>query len=131
MKPKKYNLDRLLFSSELSYMRDYRKDYAPYSLTLPATGNIDTTTEYLPWTIPKGSVSLLEVHDTYSNRWYQLTELQIKHPGNVSQAVWVMPITKGTQAGFRIRRNNVSGTTQPAVTLTFNLRTQIPPFTDV
>lgn len=129
MKPKKINIDRTLFSSDLGYFRDYKKDYAPYVLSLGATGNIDTTIEYLPWTVPLGSIVNLEVNDTYSNRWYELTELQIKNPGNVSQSVWIMPISKGSQAGFRIRRNNVSGTTQPAVTLTFNLRTTIPPFT--
>lgn len=130
MKPKKINIDRALFSSDLGYMRDYKKDYNPYVLNLGATGNIDTTTEYLPWTVPKGSITNLEVHDTYSNRWYELSDIQIKNPGNVSQSVWIMPIVKGTQAGFRIRRYNFSGSTQPAVTLTFNLRTMIPPFTE-
>lgn len=129
MKPKKINIDRALFSSDLGYFRDYKKDYAPYTLSLGATGNIDTTTEYLPWTVPLGSIANIEVHDTYSNRWYELTELQIKNPGNTSQSIWVMPISKGSQSGFIIRRHNYSGSTQPAVTLTLNLRTTIPPFT--
>ena len=111
-------------------MRDYKKDYTPYVLALGATGAIDTTTEYLPWTVPNGSIATLEVHDTYSGRWYELTEIQIKNPGDTAQSVWVMPITKGTDAGFNIRRHNTSGSTQPAVTLTFNLRTMIPPFTE-
>lgn len=127
---KKINLDRTLFSTDLGYMRDYKKDYTPYVLALGATGAIDSTTEYLPWTVPKGSIASMEVNDTYSGRWYELTEIQIKDPGNVLQSVWVMPIVKSTSAGFRIRRHNTSGATQPAVTLTFNLRTMIPPFTN-
>lgn len=121
-------VDKIVMSSELWYLRDYKNDYPQFGYTFPSksSGAPSNTVKEMFWTVPDGAIGVIEVQDGSTGEWFELTDALIFPKYATSYHTILNSVSEGNQVGIGAWR---PGGAQPSWNINVRLRTFILPFT--